>query len=86
MTHQLTDSQLTELLSELARVVLKKLFFLDALDTDVWQSMLMWRYDRGSHLGTARTLIATINRQFTIERRETYAVYHRSLLLVAEPR
>jgi hypothetical protein len=82
----ITDSQLAELVSELAYVVRKKLFFFDALDTDVGQSMLMWKYDRVSHPRTARTLIATIERQFTIEHRETYAVYHRYLLLVAKPR
>ena len=54
VTHHLTDAQLPKLVAELARVVRKKLFFLDALDTDAWQSTLMWKYDRGSNPRTAR--------------------------------
>jgi len=85
VTHHLTDSQLVELVSELARVVRKKLFFLDPLDTDAWQSALMWKYDRGSHPRTAQALTAAIEQQFTIERSESFSIYHRYLLLSANP-
>lgn len=85
VTHHLADSQLVELVAELARVVRKKLFFLDALDTDAWQSTLMWKYDRGSYPRTAQSLMSSIKQHFTIEHSECYAIYHRYLLLIAQP-
>lgn len=86
VAHHLTDAQLDQLVSELARVVRKKLFLLDPLDTDAWQSAAMWKYDRGSYPRTAQTLTTTVERRFAIEQSERYAVYHRYLLLVATPR
>ena len=85
VAHHLTDVQLTQLVSELARVVRKKLFLLDPLDTDAWQSAVMWKYDRGSYPRTAQTLTTAIEQQFTIEHSERYAIYHRYLFLVAKP-
>lgn len=86
VTHHLTDPQLHRLVSELARVTRKKLIFLEALDTQAWQSALMWKYDRGSYPRTAQALTAAIEQQFTIEQSERYTIYHRYLLLVAKPR
>jgi ubiquinone/menaquinone biosynthesis C-methylase UbiE len=86
VAHHLTDAQFARLVSEMARVARKKLIFLEPLDTDAWQSAVMWKYDRGSHPRTAQTLTTTIERQFTIEQSESYSIYHRYLLLSATPR
>jgi ubiquinone/menaquinone biosynthesis C-methylase UbiE len=85
VAHHLTDAQLARLVSEMARVAQKKLIFLEPLDTDAWQSALMWRYDRGSYPRTAQALKLTIERCFAIEYSETYAIYHQYLLLIAKP-
>lgn len=85
VAHHLTDEQLGRLVDEMGRVARKKLIFLDPLDTDAWQSTLMWKYDRGSHPRTAQVLKSMIEQRFAIEHSETYAIYHRYLLLVAKP-
>jgi ubiquinone/menaquinone biosynthesis C-methylase UbiE len=85
VTHHLTDRQLADLVAELGRVIRKKLIFLDALDTSRWQSMLMWKYDRGSHPRSEQTLTAAIEQHFSIEKSETYSVYHHYLLVSAKP-
>lgn len=85
VTHHLTDIQLDRFVAEAARVVRKRMILLDALDTDAWQSKLMWHYDRGSYPRTREQLRNVISRYFSIQHIETYAIYHRYALIVADP-
>jgi ubiquinone/menaquinone biosynthesis C-methylase UbiE len=86
VTHHLTDPQFGQLVDELARVVKKRLILLDGLHSDVGVSGLIWKYDRGSHPRTSEAITTMVKRSFTVEHSETFAVYHRYLLLVAKPR
>lgn len=84
--HHLDALQFQQLLAELARVVRKRLFLLDALATDAWTSTLLWRYDRGSTPHTAQQLTDAVATYFDIEQSDSYAIYHRYLLLTARPK
>jgi ubiquinone/menaquinone biosynthesis C-methylase UbiE len=84
IAHHLTDTQLDQFVDEAARVVRKRIILLDPLDSDAWQSKLLWRYDRGSYPRTAERLQSAIARRFRIRQIETYAIYHRYALIVAD--
>jgi SAM-dependent methyltransferase len=90
LSHHLTDEQLPRLFAELRRVLSRRLVFLDAVRVDsgrgAIRSKAMWSIDRGSHPRHAETLRLVLEREFEIERTETYDVYHRYLLVVASPR
>ena len=85
VTHHLTDVQLASFMRETARVARKKLILIDGLATDRWISKLMWRYDRGSNPRTEHKLLEAIKTAFTIEHCESFAIYHRYLIVVATP-
>lgn len=87
LTHHLTNEQLPMLFSELARVVKRRLVFLDAVQTtDSKISALLWRYDRGAYPKSAQTLKTTIERYFDIEQIEQYTIHHRYILCAARPK
>lgn len=85
IAHHLTGVQIEQFVDEVARVVRKRLFLLDPLASDAWQSKLMWRYDRGSYPRTANQLSSAIARRFRVQHIESYAIYHRYALIIAEP-
>jgi hypothetical protein len=86
VSHHLTDQELGEFFSELARVCWNQLIFLDALEEkSSLVSKLMWRYDRGSHPRTAERLTSMLRDHFILEDEHRYAIYHRYLLCVGRP-
>ncbi len=87
VSHHLTDARLEAMLGELARVVHRRLIFLDALVVGASiRSRLLWAIDRGRHPRTLDTLRAAIERRFEIVTLEEYAVHHRYVLCTAVPR
>jgi ubiquinone/menaquinone biosynthesis C-methylase UbiE len=84
--HHLDDAQLRRFFAEAARVVRRRLVFLDPLHTDRVVSKLLWRYDRGSNPRTAATLEAEMNRGFVVEHAEQFRIHHSYTLLVGTPR
>lgn len=86
MSHHLSDARLEAMLGELARVVDRRLIFLDALVVgNSIRSRLLWAIDRGRHPRTLDTLRAAIERRFEIVTLEEYAVHHRYVLCTAVP-
>jgi ubiquinone/menaquinone biosynthesis C-methylase UbiE len=86
LTHHLTDEQLPLLFKELARVVKRKLVFLDAvLSPGSMTSALLWRYDRGAYPRSAQALKAMIELYFEIEQIEHYTIQHSYILCTARP-
>ena len=87
VTHHLSDLELHLLFSEIARVVRKRLIFLDALWRDTSRiSRLLWKYDRGSYPRTVDELSSALERWFKIENSERYSIHHEYLLCTATPR
>jgi ubiquinone/menaquinone biosynthesis C-methylase UbiE len=86
VSHHLTDRELEDLFSGLARVCRNQLIFLDALEQKISpMSNFMWRYDRGSYPRTAERLISMLGRHFVIEETQRYSIYHHYLLCVGRP-
>jgi SAM-dependent methyltransferase len=87
MSHHLSDARLEAMLGEVARVVHRRLIFLDALVVSgSLRSRLLWAIDRGRHPRTLDALRAAIDRRFEILALEEYAVHHRYVLCTAVPR
>jgi ubiquinone/menaquinone biosynthesis C-methylase UbiE len=86
IAHHLNDEQLDRFAGELSRVVRRKIFVIDPLYSDAWQSQLLWKYDRGSYPRTSEHLTSAIAQYFDIEHNDIYVVYHRYLLVVAQVR
>lgn len=86
VTHHLTDDLIARFFAEIARVVRRRFFLLDGLATDRPVSKLLWKYDRGSAPRTEEALTQAFESRFTVDCRESFAVYHRYLLLSGAPR
>jgi SAM-dependent methyltransferase len=86
VAHHLDDRQLPLLVAELARVTRQRLIFLDPLAaTGPGTAALLWRYDRGSHPRSERTLLDRLSRCFEFEHVERFRVFHRYVLCSARP-
>jgi hypothetical protein len=84
--HHLSDVALTTALREIARVVRRKLIFLDPLAQDRLSfPWLLWKLDAGSHPRSEQQLLAAISDVFTCDYVESYAIYHRYLMCIASP-
>ena len=87
VSHHLDDAALPLMFAEIARVVTKRLVFVDPI---LWPesrvSRLLWRLDAGEHPRSQHTLLEQLSRFFVVEHTETYEIYHRYLLCVATPR
>lgn len=85
VSHHLTAVELPMLVAELARVVRRRIIFLDAVQSG-GVGGLLWRYDRGSYPRSAETLCAALAVGFEAEHMEMFAIYHRYVLWVGRPR
>lgn len=87
VSHHLDDAALALMFAEMARVVTKRLVFLDPV---IWPesrvSRLLWRLDAGEHPRSKPALLEQLSRFFVPEHTETYEIYHRYFLCVATPR
>jgi SAM-dependent methyltransferase len=87
LSHHLDDEQLDRLGAELARVVRRKVIFLDAVSDDApWVGRLLWAIDRGSHPRSVEKIRDALERHLILEHVETYSVRHRYLLCTGVPR
>jgi ubiquinone/menaquinone biosynthesis C-methylase UbiE len=87
LAHHLSDIELPLLFSELARVVRRKLIFLDPVEYKrSWISNLAWRYDQGSYPRSVQVLRSAMEPWFEVEKIENYAIYHHYLLCISTPR
>jgi len=87
IAHHLTDAQVESLFNEVARVIRRRMIFLEPLERKTsFRSNLLWRYDRGSHPRSAETLTAALEQCFTIQQAVHYSVYHTYLLCVCIPK
>ncbi len=87
LSHHLSDNELNSLFSELARVVKRKIIFLDAIESkESWISNLAWKYDRGSYPRSVQGLRSAMEPWFEVEKIENYAIYHHYLLCISTPR
>lgn len=87
LAHHLPDAALREAFSEIARVVRRRIVFLDPLArSGPSVGSLLWMLDAGSHPRSEQTLLHELSRQFRCEAIESYAVHHRYLLCDAVPK
>jgi SAM-dependent methyltransferase len=86
MSHHLSDPELSLLLAEMQRVTRRAIVLHDPVDDLRWMSRILWKYDRGSHPRTARTLLTALASRFTVHTVQEYARFHRYVLIVAAPR
>lgn len=87
LSHHLSDLELPLLFAEIARIVKRRLIFLDAVEYKKSMiSNLLWKDDRGNYPRSAETVCSVIERWFELERIEHYAIYHRYLLCVGRPK
>jgi ubiquinone/menaquinone biosynthesis C-methylase UbiE len=88
LTHHLTDSQLDALLTNINRVLKPtgRVMIIDPIwNPSLRAGQILWRYDRGSFPRPADQLQQRIARDFTIDVRDQFAVWHEYLLLAASP-
>jgi SAM-dependent methyltransferase len=87
VSHHLGDSELRQTLQEIARVVRKKLVFLDPIDCPGRpMSRLLWSIDRGSFPRSPEVLRRFLEEHYVLERAEVFTVLHRYFVCVARPR
>jgi len=87
VSHHLAPGEFERAVDELARVVRRRLIFLDALDRPSSRiSRLLWRLDRGSFPRSPEVLRDILERRFETEHVERYTVYHEYMLWVGRPR
>jgi ubiquinone/menaquinone biosynthesis C-methylase UbiE len=86
VSHHLADEGFDRLLEGLARITRRKLIFVDALYVPRRRSRLLWAIDRGSHPRPRGAVHEALDRWFTLERFETFAIHHVYALAVAVPR
>jgi SAM-dependent methyltransferase len=87
--HHLTDPQLALLFRECNRVLRlgARMIFIDAaLAADRLRSRALWRYDRGSHPRSHDAMKQAMESEFQITEWETFAIIHRYVLGVGQPR
>lgn len=86
VSHHLDDEMLARFLSEAARVTRRQLVFVDALRIESAGNRLLWRYDAGARPRPLDKLRDAIEREFVIERAETFRVVHHYFLCTARPK
>jgi ubiquinone/menaquinone biosynthesis C-methylase UbiE len=86
MSHHIADEDLSRLFEELARVVRKKLIFLDAVKSPRLMSRILWAADRGAFPRSEPYLYSMIERHFDIESRQSYKIYHQYILCSCTPK
>lgn len=86
MSHHIADEDLSRLFEELARVVQKKLIFIDAVKSPRLMSRILWSVDRGAHPRPEPILCSMIERYFDIESKQSYKVYHQYILCICTPK
>ena len=86
VSHHIDDVGLTMLFRELARVVRKRLFFLDAVRTNHLMSKALWALDQGSYPRDETSLRLEIEKYFDFEKIDKYQVYHRYFLCTCVPK
>jgi hypothetical protein len=87
VAHHLADDAWHGMLREIARVVRRRLIFVDA----VAQSRpsvggLLWRLDAGSYPRSESRLLEALSADFVCEQVETYRIHHRYLMCIAAPK
>lgn len=86
LAHHLPDAALGEAFSEIARVVRRRIVFLDPLArSGPSVGKLLWLLDAGSHPRSQQTLLRELSHHFRCENIESYSLYHRYLLCDAVP-
>ena len=86
MSHHIADRDLSRLFAELARVVRKKMIFIDAVKSPRLTSRILWSMDRGAFPRLMPTLCSALNKSFDIESLQLYKVYHEYILCICTPR
>ena len=86
LSHHIADDDLSYLFKELARVVRKKLIFIDAVKSPKLISRMLWAIDRGAFPRTAGKLCSAIEMYFDIESTRPYKVYHQYIMCICTPK
>jgi SAM-dependent methyltransferase len=87
VSHHLDDSQLAQVIAEMARITSRRVVFLDALWTGKWGlQRVLWRYDRGFYPRRLAVLLDALREHFDLERVERYKQLHDFFLCVGRPR
>jgi len=86
VAHHLPDSGFERLLSEIARVVRKRLIFLEPLPPGKsLAGRILWRLDEGNYFRSKDTLLSALSTSFLVDQTEVFSVFHTYLLCVASP-
>lgn len=86
LSHHLDDAGLPLLFQELARVVRKKLVFLDAVKTNNLIGNVLWALDQGSFPRATEAIRSAIEGHFDVESTEMFHIYHHYFLCTGVPR
>lgn len=86
MSHHIADDDLSRLFAELARVVRKKLIFLDAVKSPRLISRILWAVDRGSYPRPEPAICSMIEQFFDIDSKQPYKIYHQYILCSCLPK
>ncbi len=86
VAHHLADGELSLAFREIARVVRRRLIFLDPLDCSRLMSRMLWSIDRGAFPRSAEVLRKFLEESYVIEQAEVFTVLHRYLVCVAKPK
>jgi SAM-dependent methyltransferase len=86
VAHHLEDAELELMVSELARVIRRRLVFVDPLRVSGrLASRMLWSIDRGSYPRSYEELVTALSSRFTTEHAEPFTVLHRYLVFVGTP-
>lgn len=87
VAHHLDDAAFRLTLREMARVVRRRLIFVDPVRQQRWSfARLLWALDDGRHPRYERALLDALADEFVCEHVESYQIHHRYLMCVAAPR
>lgn len=87
LVHHLDDNGLARFTASIREATRDRLVLVDPLRIERrLRSRLFWSIDRGSYPRRAEELLAALERDFTIEHEERFAIHHAYLLCVARPR
>ena len=86
VAHHLADGELSRAFREIARVVKRRLIFLDPLDCPRLMSRMLWSIDRGSFPRSAEVLRKFLEESYVLEQAEVFTVLHRYFVCVATPK
>jgi uncharacterized protein YbaR (Trm112 family) len=81
VSHHLDEEQLGRMLDEMRRVTREGIVFVDAVASKAPVNRLLWRYDRGRNVRSARELWRMLNSRFEIVVAEEYRLLHRYILV-----